>query len=1393
MKSLHELWLDVVAASPEQIMIHASEGGLSVAELEDRSSRLSARLQSHKGINALIAVPFSCDYYVALLACMKSRVTACPIDLSLPRDMLVAQMNRLSIACVIAHKDAALPALGSEIPVIVINDQGEDTSLCMSTPTPMEGSVALEDIPLLRLFTSGSTGLQSLVTIGHSSMANDILYSPGLIGIGRGDVVCCVGSHVSAMQIYSFWRCVLNGITLVPIDPKVEGISGSCARLLSVQPGVLRGHLTILVEILKACRPVGRLNNTRRLILGGEAVSTSKLRAIVDLLPSLDTITHAYSSTEALSISAFTEKVDWFLALEKVPVGHPKPGIEVSIVDDNGFPVPDGEAGEILIRSKYICSEIQGRDAHRRLEWDASKGVRSFRTGDHGRIREDGMLEHLGRVDRLIKVNGVRIDPLIVEQCIESHDSVDSCIVLAVVYTGRTIVTAAYVSPVELETEMLRSHMNAYLPVSHQPTVFLRFDSLPRTERGKPALAEIERQVCERLGIHEGGDGPPLTTTTEISLSALWEELLDTSVKRRDADFFQLGGHSLIAMRLMSRVHSTFGVHVSLPELFSDGRLDRLAARIDALLAEKQVETHAVTGSSVKAGATVSHHNPMREGTDIDYPASSFQELFWRYERGNPHAPRNPEGVMFRLHGRLDVEALRAAIAVLSRSQPALRTVFFERNGEVYQRVKSQLPIPLECVDSMEPLSESSPDLLAFMMLPFDLEEGPLFRFRLVSHGAVSHILQVSSHHIVRDASSTARLFTELSAYYNALVAGEQPVPKVRRVSLGDLAVEEREWMASEEASRSLDYWMKQLDLRGMEHGWPGQGSGEIASGMGRSVHFDTELDGILSDRIHAYLGRRGTTLFRFLLGTYCLTLQGLLPGRAVTVSVPVSLRQTEEENELIGCLISTLAVTLESIRSGTASERLRLAERRLDEAMRHGRILWYQAVDRWNRIQGVSRNIAPKTHLNFRERTSDKLDLQGLKVEHMPARQQHQPMELQFTLYGNSDRGLRENICISGSYDDARLTRAQVDLVMDSWVSVMHHCMDGGVLEVEGTVEDTKRVFAFAGGAGGFDEHGKFHRMGSMLRKGQHLQVLPDPEASFGLLPGLALHALARKFAEQIAQSDSKGKVWLLGEGLGAVDAFATACALQSSGVEEVGLILLDPVEPTTPAPAMKGSGIAFDAYEPMPERLDRLQEWIFDIHLKAAASGPLKGLTHPMPRSRRQVYIAALAYGLFDPAGYRARYGDNGGTDEELFRQYLEEGWTTGSHPCDSFHAHRYCKMADGFLPGSDEPVLHALLFGMRDIAGRRRILDAVTRPIDRSDILSARTHLRVEAFEPGMFRGDVHLLTSGNDEATASSWGRWVQGCVHRHHAADGGSLNGSAASTSEVVGRIIEGAL
>jgi len=312
------------------------------------------------------------------------------------------------------------------------------------------------------------------------------------------------------------------------------------------------------------------------------------------------------------------------------------------------------------------------------------------------------------------------------------------------------------------------------------------------------------------------------------------------------------------------------------------------------------------------------------------------------------------------------------------------------------------------------------------------------------------------------------------------------------------------------------------------------------------------------------------------------------------------------------------------------------------------------------------------------------------------------------------------------------------------------------------------RHLFAMVGGAGSVSEFTKYHRIGFFLGEDWRVHILPDPDASHGRFPKMGPAQLAERYAELVLPVARREKVWLLGDCIGGVDAFALACELQSAGISELGLILLDASAPPPSQDRSPSAPLAADTFAAMPETGGRLTEAIHRRLIPMASRRWARWLLHLPPRSRRQAFRLASAWGLFDPDEYLSRVSEAGLTPEEAFRHYLTVGWREGVTPSSAFNAYLYRKILNEFQPGADEPVLHALLFGMRTPFVRQKIMEKISQPDPRSDIMAARTLLRREDFRPAVFRGDLHLVLSAriHDRGTDLGWGRFVTGSVRIH---------------------------
>lgn len=336
------------------------------------------------------------------------------------------------------------------------------------------------------------------------------------------------------------------------------------------------------------------------------------------------------------------------------------------------------------------------------------------------------------------------------------------------------------------------------------------------------------------------------------------------------------------------------------------------------------------------------------------------------------------------------------------------------------------------------------------------------------------------------------------------------------------------------------------------------------------------------------------------------------------------------------------------------------------------------------------------------------------------------------------------------------------------------------------------RNVFVMVGGAGTEAEYTKYHRMGRFLGDGHRLLVLPDAEVLSGRLPRRRLGELVEEYVGMILREQPKGPYRLMGDCLGGIDAFAVACRLQQTGQVVASLVLLDTLAPMTPVVrSMVGEGLG--AYASLPERRHPMRQAWFRFRMSVCVA--TRGWWHPVPGSRSEVFDQALGYGLFDPSVHARECPVFEGDPEERFVHYISQGHVQRIASSGTFNAYRYKKNVPAFDIRSDNPVLHALLIGMRSRYVSGKVLHYKRTDNRRSDTMAARSFLRRELFHPGVFRGDVHVVMSSriHSRKPSGGWERHTAGNVlsHRTEGDHRSYLGDLLRKTSTIIKDILEG--
>jgi amino acid adenylation domain-containing protein len=569
----HRLFAERAAEHPDAIAVSAGwpVGEVPYGELDRRSRRLARRLRRlGVGPDVLVALvlPRSLDQVVALLGVLMAGGAYLPLDPGAPPERL---------AQVLAEARPALVLTGvPEVP----------------PPTETEGE-AEEDTPVhpdnlaYVLYTSGSTGQPKGVAVTHRGLATYLAWSAAAYGPLAGEASPVHTPLVFDLSVTSLLLPLAAGgrVELVPEDAGPEGLAGALRErrgwgLVKLTPA----HVEALELQLTAAEMAGR---SRLLVIGGENLTAERVEAWRRAAPGT-AIVNEYGPTEAVVGCCTYRLADGEdLDGESVPIGRPAPGTRVHVLGPRRELVPAGVPGELYVGGAQLARGYLGRPdlTAERFVPDpyGPAGARLYRTGDLVRRLACGQLEYLGRLDDQVKVRGYRVEPGEVEAALRRVPGVrDAAVVAREVAGERQLVAHLVAEPGgRPDDDDVRGDLRSRLPDYMVPPVLAWHDALPLTPNGK-----VDRRALARpdAGPAAGDDGP--RTPLEEVLAAIWADVLGVERVGVDDNFFLIGGQSMLAFELVTRVRDLLDVEVSLRGFFE---APTVAAHARALGADEAV------------------------------------------------------------------------------------------------------------------------------------------------------------------------------------------------------------------------------------------------------------------------------------------------------------------------------------------------------------------------------------------------------------------------------------------------------------------------------------------------------------------------------------------------------------------------------------------------------------------------------------------------------------------------------------------------------------------------------------------------------------------------------------------------------------------------------------
>ncbi|WP_147443389.1 amino acid adenylation domain-containing protein [Corallococcus sp. AB011P] len=883
----HEVFESVVDARPEAEAVRTEAGGVSYGEVEERANQLAHHLRGlgvGPEVRVGLLVERSVEWVVGMVAVLKAGGAFVPVDVTLPALRVGELLEESGVAVVLTREALAdeLPT-GNAVLAFVDADARQVARQPKTRPTK---KVVPESLAYV-LFTSGSTGKPKGVMVRHgglSNMAHAVAEAHGVKPEDRVLQFASPGFDASVAEVFSTLAagaslCLAPREALMPGGALEGTVNALGATVVTLTPSVL-GQVVD-----------GGLEGIRTLISAGEAVPAALVRKWSEGRRMLN----GYGPTEVTVCASVATS----LTPERVTVGKPLGNVRLYVLDEGQRPVGVGVVGELYVGGAglargYLSQPALTAERFIPDGFSGEAGSRLYRTGDLVRWGEDGDVEYVGRRDGQVKVRGMRLEVGEVEGVLAMHPAVKQAAVVAKKEATGTKLWAYVVG--DVEAAALREWLRERVPEHMVPTAYGTLEALPLTSSGKVDRSKLPALTAEATPRAHVFAAP--RTPVEQLVADQWAELLKVERVGLTDNFFDLGGHSLIATQVVTRLGALFGRELALADLFERPTVIALA---------ELLQTASATEGAKPLPPVV------RTAATDTLPLSFSQEVYWSPEQGGAGSAHNASPVVLGLGGMLDVAALKRGVEEIVRRHESLRTTFPTVDGKPRQHILPPGPVPFE-VEALDALPEAEREAEAMrrarvqMDRPFDLEHGPLLRCHLYRLNAEQHVLLVNMHHAVTDFVSFSVFAGELAVLYAAFREGrESPLPELP-IQYQDFTRWQHAWLKDGALERLRTYWDGKLsgppeDVR-LPLDFPRPERESL-----RGASLDLVLPPELVARLKQLCRAEGVTLFMVLLSAFQVLLSRRAQQEDIRVGFAHAQRPRPELEPLIGMFAGYLVI----------------------------------------------------------------------------------------------------------------------------------------------------------------------------------------------------------------------------------------------------------------------------------------------------------------------------------------------------------------------------------------------------------------------------------------------------------------------------------------------------
>ncbi|WDQ32174.1 amino acid adenylation domain-containing protein [Paenibacillus marchantiae] len=898
---IHELFEKKVEENPNKIAVVCEDLSISYIVLNQRANKLASgltKLGIEAGSIVGISMERSIDMVISMLAILKIGAAYLPLDKDYPIDRLSFMINDSGVKLIITKTDTATKfnMLNSEMLYI---DTFDWSSMELSNENI--NKYINPEFTAYVIYTSGSTGKPKGVLIPHRAISNQMQWIQDQFPMFESDKLLQKTSFSFDASVWEFYAPLINGVELVMgapdihLDPAamISEIIKHKISNLQVVPAML--DLLVSQEEFSDCLSL------KRIFVGGEIFISSLAQKVFDKLPNIQLI-NLYGPSECCINSLFWELDKESTEMKPIPIGRPVASTKMYILDKHMNLAPYGTPGELYIggiglANGYLNNSELSNKKFIDNPFESNQII--YKTGDLVEYQKDGTVKFIGRVDNQVKLRGFRIELEEIEALLNNHNSVNKAIVNVMQDNNGIKKLVAYIScdRSNYSEKELRELLGDKLPEYMLPSAYIYTEAFPLTSNGKIDRKNLPDPEISMLFTSENFIEPK--TLTEEIVAGIWCKLLDVDKVGIENNFFEIGGHSLIATQVVARIRDILKVNIPLRTIFNSPTIKKISEVIDSYLTNNNLNDNEFNISAVSREESI--------------PLSFAQQRLWFIEQLEPNSPLYNMIDAIQLEGKLNIDALERAINLLLERHEILRTTFDVKNGIPEQLISQKVQIKLQSTNlnsySDHEIDEKTKELINEEgRTSFNLTKGPLIRASLLILSDEKYILLLTTHHIINDGWSRGIIIREIGEYYRSYI--ENKTPKLPNLPLqyADFSLWQRKWMKNEVLESQLSYWKNKLDgdLPVLQ----------LPTDYARSHRptfkgalYQSPLSLETKDELNKLSQREGTSLFMTLFASFNVLLNRYTGQEDILIGSAIANRNYNQIENLIGFFVNTLGL----------------------------------------------------------------------------------------------------------------------------------------------------------------------------------------------------------------------------------------------------------------------------------------------------------------------------------------------------------------------------------------------------------------------------------------------------------------------------------------------------